>query len=115
VCPSWLDELAAEHWTTYAPPLVRLGLLTVTSEPAFAALCETWSLYRRSADRVQKRTTRRSRANGTIPRPEVGIRKGALDTYHRLCVEFGMTPAALVRLGTTPETGQRGKWAGLAN
>lgn len=103
-CPAWLDDPARALWGAYAPTLIRLGLLTELSEPAFAALCESWSLYRAAAQQVREDgSTVVQPTNGEAVSPHVTIRGKALGDLRALMAEFGMTPAAATRIRVQQE------------
>lgn len=115
-CPDWLDEPARELWMALAPPLIRVGLLTATQEPALALLCEAWSEYRSLGDALRRdgRTQKGAHGEAQVPRPEVRMREDAFARLSRLITEFGLTPVAAMRLATpAKDAGSERKWAGL--
>lgn len=46
ICPSYLNEVAAEYWEKIAPTVIERGHLNVLSEDAFAELCDLYSRLR---------------------------------------------------------------------
>lgn len=94
-CPAWLrgNRTAAAIWRALAPGRIKLGLLCEGDELAFAALCNEAAIYWRSSRALIGSLTHLNKANGQITRPEVAIRKGALEGMRQLTAAFGMTPA----------------------
>lgn len=46
ICPSYLNETAAEYWAKLAPTVIERGHLNVLSEDAFAEMCDLFSRLR---------------------------------------------------------------------
>lgn len=100
-CPGWLSDVAKGKWAELVPELERLGLLTVIDGDALASYCETYAEWRRSVEFLRENGTVYESARGLIARPEVGISQRARTLMRQYAQEFGLTPSARVRLGTT--------------
>lgn len=96
--PEWLDEFGREAWEQLAPELGRLGMLTVLDMPLFALSCQLYALARRSG-KATKTLTQRSKANGSVAKPQIGQFTQSLNTLRQLWGEFGVTATARARLG----------------
>lgn len=98
-CPAWLSEHGKKLWRRLGPHLKTLGLLTQIDRETFAALCESYAMWRKMRDEVIcEGETVITTKNNVIQNPKLGIANQALKEFHRLAGEFGLTPAARVRL-----------------
>jgi P27 family predicted phage terminase small subunit len=101
-CPRWLDRLGREFWKTYAPRLLKLGLLTELDEAKLAMLAERWSMYRRAVAKSKRTLVHDTKANGESPTAYVAIARQALNDFRLMAQEFGLSPSARASLETSP-------------
>ena len=103
-CPRYLagNPSAQAIWRSLAPGRVKLGLLAEGDELAFAALCNEAAIYWRASRKLTGALTHDTKANGVTKRPEIDIRRSALDGMTKLAAAFGMTPADRARLEIAP-------------
>lgn len=101
--PDHLDEEEKMLWRSIAPEMVRLGLLTVVDVVPFSRYIEALKQYRqakRQLNGILMITLRNP--DGTIKyvqqNPMLHTMNQASDRMLRLEQQFGMTPAARVRL-----------------
>lgn len=96
--PTWLDELAREHWLYHADLFSKSRVMTEADASLLAAASERWSVYRRASSALSGTTARkligRTRFGERVPRPEHQIARGALADYLALMREFGAGPAS---------------------
>lgn len=93
--PTFLDAEAKKFWNEYGHKLHRLGLMTEIDGPAFAAVCQRYSLWVRCEKRLKsKGLIMKTETGYEQQRPEVSIAKNALADVKAFLTEFGMTPAS---------------------
>jgi len=99
-CPDWLHPFAREHWAHLAPELDRLGLLSVLDLGPFALLCQAYADWRVNIEFVllTKGGVYRTPGGFLAAVPQVSMANQAAASYHRLAVEWGMTPSSRTRL-----------------
>lgn len=86
-CPDWLGRAGTDFWHQQAPLALAAGTLHSVSLPAFQALCASWDEYRLASDARSRRQS--------------------LEMWRNLATDFGMTPAAAVRIKATPQNAHR--------
>lgn len=105
--PPHLDPIAADEWKRLAPELTTLGTLTAFDQAGFTAYCQAWSTYVQAERHIRAAGRRKgtygglvlaTAAGNMIQSPMVGIRNTALRDLMRYAAEFGLTPAARVRV-----------------
>ena len=104
-CPTYISAVARAHWRYLARELEVLGLLTAIDIGAFAMVCDAWAQWREASDFLAKHgQVFRTKTGYFVQWPQVGIAEKARYAYLRGCAEFGLTPAARVRVkGTRQE------------
>lgn len=108
-CPEWLGEEAKAVWAELSPELERLALLTAVDGPMFAGLCAAAGEFRWANDQIMRRHRGRrvmrikTQAGSYYQqqRPEVGMMQKSLQLVKSLAGEFGLSPAARMRLTMT--------------
>ena len=111
--PKWLDKEGRKVWNSLVPPMMDIGILRLTDQLQLANLCDAVSMMliaremlselpRDSKMLVQSggRKDAAGKVTGaTIRRnPLLEIINRQREIIHRLCCEFGLTPAARARL-----------------
>ena len=104
-CPTWIAAEGKRLWKKLMPELERLGLMTIVDGTAFEAVCQNYATWVGCEKYTKKHglTVGVETKGGGIyemQRPEVAIGQKSLKAVHTFMVEFGLTPAARVRLGT---------------
>lgn len=107
--PEWLGETARQVWDRTVPELSRLDLLKPVDGPALAAYCEMVELFVTATKEVHSNgltvENRSTRKDGTesvwfTANPAVGVQRNAQSAIRAWCAEFGLTPAAEMKLAT---------------
>lgn len=99
-------ELSKKSQSTYAmlaTQLSALGVLTIADGPALELLADVLTEYRAARDVVQSQGSTykcRTKNNGLLTRirPEVRIAESAMKRSLAMLTEFGLTPAARVKV-----------------
>ena len=102
-CPDWLDERGRQLWNTLVPELMKLGVLRPLDQVQLASLCDAYSILRTAREAMAKLPGEArllvKTPNGAIQQnPLLSIVNGQKQIISRLAAEFGLTPAARVRL-----------------
>jgi P27 family predicted phage terminase small subunit len=92
--PTWLSPKASETWMQMVRELRELGMLKTTDLHALASYCDSWAEYLLLCQdcRHEDYTT-----NGKV-NPLYTIRDMAFKRWVKMASEFGMTPAARMRV-----------------
>ena len=105
--PAWLPEAARTEWTRIMPELVRWGLFTRLDAGALACYCIAFAQVRRAQKTLKgKQLTYETvgRAGKMLrSRPELAQMHEAMRQLSRFAAEFGLSPAARVRLRGTAQ------------
>ena len=101
--PVWLDEEGRIVWDSVVPPMMEIGILRLTDQLQLASLCDAVSIMidaRRQMGKLppDKRLLVSTPTRGAAQNPLIGIVNRQKAIIHRLCSEFGLTPAARARL-----------------
>ena len=104
--PELLDDEARAEWERVAPSLDRLDLLKPEDRAALATYCNTWSVYVASVRTYQRDGMTKTSPQGNITlHPAMRVMNASSATLLRFMQEFGLTPAAEIRLAkpVTPD------------
>ncbi len=106
--PKHLDAYAATEWRRLSKELTTLGTLTNVDRAAFAAYCQSWSIYLHAQEALDDLARKdetgmgamlmRTKQGNTIQNPLLGIRNQAMRNMVRYAAEFGFTPSSRVRV-----------------
>lgn len=98
--PDWLSAPARELWDAIAPGLEQLDLLKREDLTAFTSYCETWATYREALEQVRSGglITTNPNTGHTHRNPALQALEIAGTQLLRYAQEFGLTPAAEIRL-----------------
>ena len=107
-CPDWLDAEAKKHWALLSAELQTLNLLTNVDVGALAICCDALSKYIKSNLEIEKHGmlvtyTNKGGNKNIVPNPYVALSNKYSDVYKRYCTEFGLTPAARLKLAAPKE------------
>ena len=109
--PPHLDTYALEEWEVISKSLYALGLLTEIDKNTLAAYCGAYSRWRHAEEELNVLRARGGALNALVQKtvsgnwiqqPLIGIANKAAADMVRYASEFGMTPVARAKLGTTP-------------
>ncbi len=102
--PESLGEFGTECWNTYAPLLIKEGVLTDLDWPAFHAMCEAyqeWHYYTkamRDPDMGGGPVIQGKQKGSWQYNPLLHLANRGRKEYFRLCAEFGMTPSSRTKV-----------------
>ena len=98
--PPWLSPYARELWERIVPDLEALGLIKPADFAAWVAYCETWSTYRVALETVRREgiVLKNERTGMSHKHPALLTMDVSGGQLMRFAIEFGLTPAAEVRL-----------------
>ena len=103
--PDDMMPLAVEKWEELGPKLYKLGLLTEIDFDAFRSLCMMFAKYREAEDAATLGVVKT--ASGYVTQhPMINVAIKYFEKYHKLMVDFGMTPAARSKIDATPGGGE---------
>jgi P27 family predicted phage terminase small subunit len=118
--PADLSREALKEWHRVAPEVYRLGLLVGADVQAFAAYCQAvgrWMQAERELNKLQDEPyagLMLETTNGNyVQNPLVGTAGKAMRDMLRAAIEFGLTPAARVRLDGVGTSAPKSKYDGL--
>jgi P27 family predicted phage terminase small subunit len=98
--PDWLSDEARNLWDLLLPDLEVMGTVKVSDWPALAALCETWSRWRKLNDlcaRTPPLFNRGRDADGNpiiVKNPAYSQARDVTAELRFMLREFGLTPSA---------------------
>lgn len=98
--PAWLDGTGRRAWKLFTAELAAMGQLAKVDGPALEAVCSAYQTAIQCRRRIKRKGITMKVGNGYEQvRPEVALERQAWAQFRAFCVEFGLTPAARVRLG----------------
>ena len=98
-CPGHLDEVARKEWRRLARPLFEAGILTVADRAAFAAYCQSYSLWAEAVRKLQETPKLIKAPSGYVQQsPWIGIANKQQELMGRYMSELGITPTSRSRL-----------------
>jgi len=96
--PTWLSREAAAEWRRVIPELQRLDLVKPEDRAALAAYCETWATYVDAVRTVRREGMTIEAKQGRLAHPCVGIARNTGRELRAWQQQFGLTPAAELKL-----------------
>lgn len=108
-CPQYFHPYARREWRRVVPELERLGLLTQIDGAALEAYCVAYSNMVRAAEEIKADLSVVTPTKFSRPSPYVAIFNQAAALVRAFCTEFGLTPAARVRLSGPGDSAGKGK------
>lgn len=101
-CPPGLDAAAAAEWRRVGRELAKLSLVSEIDRAALAGYCTAWSDFKRAREHLQDDADFIQTSVKMTDSPSVWKRLSddALKQIRQFCSEFGLSPAARVRLAT---------------
>lgn len=105
--PRFLRGEALAEWNRLMPALLKLKLMSELDRAAFAAYCQCFARLCEAEEQIAKASALGFTQNGyPIINPWVTIAQQAMNQMRAFMAEFGLTPAARVRLHVQPEAEQ---------
>ncbi|MBL8659395.1 MAG: phage terminase small subunit P27 family [Rhodospirillales bacterium] len=102
--PDWLAPLAAERWRQLMPELVRWGLFTRLDADSLAAYCSYYALFRdQLAAAAEVGAVVATPSGYAMTNPHLTNANKAARMMQGFGTEFGLSPAARVRLKGTAQ------------
>ena len=87
-CPPHLSAAAREEWERLAPPLYRIGVLTVADRAAFAAYCQAHGRWVEAEERLKALPAMVRTPNGHVQQnPWIGVANKQLELMNRCMTE----------------------------
>lgn len=110
-CPQHLKGEARKEWKRVVAELHRYQMISEVDRGELAMMCTQWARYVEAEEMIEKAAKGGGSGlfvktpNGfPIQSPWLAVSNKAIEQYRGLCADFGMTPAARVRV--TPQTTQ---------
>lgn len=102
--PEILDPVARAEWDRIVALLAGSGVLSRVDGAALTLYCQTFSHWVEAEKSLQAKGLLIETPEGALrPSPYMGISQKAVETMHRLLVEFGLTPSSRSRIKSTAE------------
>jgi P27 family predicted phage terminase small subunit len=100
--PKWLDETAKKEFRRLAKELILLDIITNTDVGGLAIACDAYSKYIIASAAITKSTIdaeiTKSSNDATVKRHPLGAVEKYATIYRQYCSEYGLTPAARIKL-----------------
>jgi P27 family predicted phage terminase small subunit len=114
-CPEHLDDVARREWDRVAAILLRMRVLTEADEIALANLCMTYSTLIDAQTKLKASGLLCKTQSGYVQaNPLLSVVNKCINIINKIQSEFGLTPAARVRLhAEASEEKPANKWADI--
>ena len=111
-CPDHLDEVAQKEWKRVVRILMKMRVLTEADQVMLGIWCQTYSTMIDAQDKLKQAGTLYKSKGGFVQvSPLFGIVNKCVHVMSRIATEYGLTPAARVRLHTIAEAKSANKWS----
>jgi P27 family predicted phage terminase small subunit len=106
-CPRHLKGEARKEWLRVTKELLQYGMVSAVDRGALAMLCTLWGRYVDAEEMIEKAAEQAPGSKGLfvkspngypIQSPWLAVSNKAIEQYKSMCAEFGLTPAARVRV-----------------
>lgn len=104
--PVDMDGVASDTWDQIVEALEALDVLKEVDGPALRIACETYARWMEARDQRAKRGITAPTSQGVGVAPWVRVEEAASKEFRAWCAEFGLTPAAEMKLAK--DTGDGG-------
>ncbi len=113
--PGDMSAVAAAKWDELVPELTRLQLLSPVHGPMLEMLCESYARWHAARGIRQAEGVLGQNSQGRVRHPAAAEEASALKDYHRLALEFGLSPSAEQRVSSEGgDGGEENPFAGGA-
>jgi P27 family predicted phage terminase small subunit len=111
--PAHLSEYGRREWERIGPEIWALGLLTVLDETSFAAYCSAYGMWRTAEELLAREGLTVRGDRHAVANPLQKIAAQAARDVLRLGSEFGLSPAARVRVAAGKLPASQSKFGDL--
>ena len=106
--PSRMSKQGKAAWKYLVPPLEAMRILTESDLPALEVLCNAWAEYQACEKELKNGDYVITTAGGNDAiNPIVSVRDRAWQRFHKVELEFGMTPASRPKVSTVKADEQK--------
>jgi P27 family predicted phage terminase small subunit len=99
--PAYLGPIALAKWKSLAPELHRLGLLTLVDDTLLGMYCQTYQRWEQANEALEREgLTTVTAAGRPLKSPYFEMARDAVNLLYKIAGEYGLTPAARVRVAT---------------
>ena len=100
--PRWLDDTARKEFRRLAKELILLDIITNIDVGGLAIACDVYSKYIIASAAITKTTIdaeiTKSSNDAMVRRHPLGAVEKYATIYRQYCIEYGLTPAARIKL-----------------
>jgi P27 family predicted phage terminase small subunit len=102
--PDWISDNAKEAWEQLIPQLEQMGVLTHIDGMSLTVLCQTWSVWRKAVEFINKHGEVYPIKDGEgnvkcfMPFPQVALMHTTAITLDKYFSAFGLDPASRSRI-----------------
>lgn len=102
-CPEWLSERGKLAWTRLTSILVDLGVAREADEIHMAMIANAYSILQEAREELDvlpkgERFLIKHKGGTVQQHPLIGVMNRQTEIIHRLACDFGLTPAARIKL-----------------
>jgi P27 family predicted phage terminase small subunit len=109
-CPPYLVGVAAEAYAAFAQQLQDAGIGTAVDGTVLAVIAVAYARWREAEEKIAEKGLIMLSPNGyPVQSPYVSIANKAMAQLHKLCAEFGMTPASRSRVTANAPEEEKGE------
>ena len=102
--PARLGKEALKKWNEAFPLLVKMGVMTTADVDALALYCETFEIYLKAKDDINKNGFEVCSDSGAVKTsPSVAVLKDTSTLMLRILSEFGFTPSSRAKVKSTQD------------
>lgn len=106
-CPPHLDYEAQLEWHRLVGQLAADGLMTERDRASFALYCMAWSRWVKAEKELAKRALVMRSGDKRKENPYLAISVRAMEQLLKILQEFGLSPAARMRVRVDPSRGNK--------
>ena len=102
--PKWIidDTVALAEWQRVVPRMDKQKILAQEHRAALAMLCHNWSMYCQAKDVFNETGFVIESGQSRVKNPVISAMNEAFNRWHKMCMEFGLTPSARTRIDKPP-------------
>jgi P27 family predicted phage terminase small subunit len=115
--PKWLDEKARKEFRRLAKDLILLDIITNVDVGGLAIACDAYSKYIMASAAITESTIdaeiTKSSNNAIVKRHPLAAVEKYATIYRQYCAEYGLTPAARIKLSAQYKPEDEGELTGV--